>query len=132
MVELPGFWTASKASVFTWIGDDPPPDKAEQSLDEEQLEIYPSAHVEVNIDKKTLRIWEEGREGRGYTGDVIPGQNTRVYGNKRPSLHIRCRNRTGVHISVFVRPSDENDEHRAGQMVDQLLQLFAEVGGHTY
>jgi hypothetical protein len=132
MVELPGLWTASKAPVFTWIGEGTPPHKAKQSVYEEQLEIYPRAHVEVNVVAKTLRIWEEGKETRGFGGDVIPDQNTRVYGNKRPSLHIRCQNRAGVNIAVFIRPSDESAEHEARQMVDEFLRLFADLGGHTY
>jgi hypothetical protein len=99
-------------------------------LDGEQLDIYPSAHIEVDIDKKTLRILQEGKEG--FTGELVSDQWTRIYGDERPPLHIQCRNSAGVEVAVLIRPSDETDEHEARQMVDQFLRLFALMGGHIY
>ena len=123
MVEVRGSWMASKGPGFDWVPE-------RQIPGEEQPDIYPSAHIEVDADEKTLRIWQEGKEE--FTGYVILDRWARLYGDRRPSLYVQCRNPAGVEVAVTLCPSDETDEHEARQMVEEFLRLFKALGGRTY
>lgn len=122
MVEVPGSWMASKGPGVDWI-----PEK--QTPNEESANIYRSAHIDVDADEKTFRIWQEGKDE--FIGYVIPDHWARLY-DQRPSLYIQCRNSAGGNVAVTLCPSEETDELEARQMVNEFLRLFRALGGRTF
>ena len=132
MIEVLGSWMVGKMSWFTRGSGAPPPEIILEQLPyAEPLDVFPSAKVAVDVDERSLVIWQEDTS-HGFTGRVVPGQWIALVGPERASLRVDCRNAAGIDVAVFLRPSNESRDPDVRRMVEQLLELLTEMGCHTF